>query len=411
MKLFHQTLMLACSAAFSISCGGVAERAPSLDEVGSAELSASAAPGAQRASQATRAPGDHRFCGWLHEFLGDPESTELGYDTFAAHAGAFDAVHPKWWRVASPTVFENHPRGREAPFAGFHDRRVLDGTTAGGARTRLIPLIAAIDRPDVAAVHTMLHDPALRARHVAGIVALVMENGYDGIDIDYEHLSSVLGPGETVRAERAAFSAFIDELARALHARGKELSLAVPAVGSAKGVFDYEALSASADHVHVMSYDYHWHGGPHVGPVAPLGWLEETVSYIGSLDGGARREKFIFGLPNYGLLGPEAPGSGGAVVGCEPLSKCLELAGDGYETSTDHMSRCPDDEGGQLAAGRAPNRLLASGERLFFEDLASLEEKVVVAEQGGLGGVTYWSIGGEPGGAAFFSMIERHFPR
>lgn len=416
MKLFHQTLMLACSAAFSISCGGAGERAPLLDEVGSAELSASAAPGAQRASQATRAPGeevpgDHRFCGWLHEFLGDPESTELGYDTFAAHAGAFDAVHPKWWRVASPTSFENHPRGREAPFAGFHDQRVLDRTTAGGARTRLIPLIAAIDRPDVAAVHAMLHDPALRARHVEGIVALVMENGYDGIDIDYEHLSSVLGPSETVRAERAAFSAFIDELARALHGRGKELSLAVPAVASAKGVFDYEALSASADHVHVMSYDYHWHGGAHVGPVAPLGWLQETVSYIGSLDGGARREKFIFGLPNYGLLGPEAPGSGGAVVGCEPLSKCLELAGDGYETSTEHMSFCPDDEGGRLAAGRSPNRLLASGERLFFEDLASLEEKVAVAEQGGLGGVTYWSIGGEPGGAAFFSMIERHFPR
>ncbi len=54
---------------------------------------------------------------------------------------------------------------------------------------------------------------------------------------------------------------------------------------------------------------------------------------------------------------------------------------------------------------------LASGERLFFEDLASLEEEVVVAERGGLGGVTYWSIGGEPGRAAFFSMIERHFPR
>lgn len=412
MKLFHQTLMLACSAAFSISCGGAGERAPLLDEVGSAELSASAAPGAQRAAMpGEEAPGDHRFCGWLHEFLGDPESTELGYDTFAAHAGAFDAVHPKWWRVASPTSFENHPRGREAPFAGFHDQRVLDRTTAGGARTRLIPLIAAIDRPDVAAVHAMLHDPALRARHVEGIVALVMENGYDGIDIDYEHLSSVLGPSETVRAERAAFSAFIDELARALHGRGKELSLAVPAVASAKGVFDYEALSASADHVHVMSYDYHWHGGAHVGPVAPLGWLQETVSYIGSLDGGARREKFIFGLPNYGLLGPEAPGSGGAVVGCEPLSKCLELAGDGYETSTEHMSFCPDDEGGRLAAGRSPNRLLASGERLFFEDLASLEEKVAVAEQGGLGGVTYWSIGGEPGGAAFFSMIERHFPR
>ncbi|WP_438004527.1 glycosyl hydrolase family 18 protein [Sorangium sp. So ce321] len=443
MKLIRHALPIACAAASALSCGDGGQRTPLLVDATSAEPGAPGALGAGRAAPdalgagraapdalgAGRAApdalgvgraappregasGEHRFCGWLHEFLGDPRSTELGYDTFAAHAGAFDAVHPKWWRVASPTTFENHPRGRATPFAGFHDRRVLDATTggtAGGGRTRLVPLVAAVDRPDVVAVHAMIHDPALRAQHVAGLAALVMENGYDGIDVDYEHLASVLGPGETVEAERSAFSAFIDELARALHAHGRTLSLAVPAVASARGVFDYEALSASADHVHVMSYDYHWGGGPHAGPVAPLGWLRRTVAYIGGIDGGARREKFILGLPNYGLLGPEAPEGGGAVVGCEPLSKCRELAGDSYATSTDHMSRCAEDGGERFEAGRAPNRVLASGAHLFFEDLESLEEKVVAASQGGLGGVTYWSIGGEPGGAAFFSMIERHF--
>ncbi|WP_437935125.1 glycosyl hydrolase family 18 protein [Sorangium sp. So ce341] len=416
MKLLLRILPLACSAAAAASCGGGVERTPLVVEVGSAAAPREGAPGSPDAPGAAApregAPGVHRFCGWLHEFLGDPASTELGYDTFAARAEAFDAVHPKWWRVASPTTFENHPRGRSAPFAGFHDRRVLDRTTPGGGRTRLVPLVAAVDRPDVVAVHAMIHDPALRAQHVAGLVALAVENGYDGLDIDYEHLASVLGPGETVEAERASFSAFIDELSRALHAAGKALSLAVPAVASATGVFDYEALSASADHVHVMSYDYHFGGGAHAGPVAPLGWVERTVAYIGGLDGGARREKFILGLPNYGLLGPEAPEGGGAVVGCEPLGRCLELAGgDGYDTSTDHMRRCPEDGAARFAAGRAPNQVLASGERLFFEDLASLEEKVAAARRGGLGGVTYWSIGGEPGGAAFFSMIERHFPR
>ncbi|WP_434042276.1 MULTISPECIES: glycosyl hydrolase family 18 protein [Sorangium] len=430
MKLSPLALPIACAAAFVLSCGDAGQRTPLVLDAPGADLvapGASGAPGAASVPDASDAPnasnvpaaappreaspGDHRFCGWLHEFLGDPASTELGYDTFAAHAGAFDAVHPKWWRVASPTTFENHPRGRATPFAGFHDRRVLDATAAGGGRTRLVPLVAAVDRPDIVAVHAMIHDPALRAQHVAGLVAIVMENGYDGIDVDYEHLASVLGPGETVEAERAAFSAFIDALSRALHARGKTLSLAVPAVASARGVFDYEALSASADHVHVMTYDYHWGGGPHAGPVAPLGWLKRTVAYIGGIDGGARRERFILGLPNYGLLGPASPEGGGAVVGCEPLSKCRELVGDGYATSTDHMSRCSEDGGERFAPGRSPNRVLASGEHLFFEDLGSLEEKVVAARQGGLGGVTYWSIGGEPGGAAFFSMIERHFPR
>ncbi|MGK4002841.1 glycosyl hydrolase family 18 protein [Sorangium sp. So ce1036] len=438
MKVLRWVGLLTAAAAAAVSCGDGGARTSVQPEarraaprvtasaarlcgaLPAAEAPAAPAGGAPRATEAlaARAPapreeasGDHRLCGWLHEFLGDPESSELGYDTFAAHAAAFDAVHPKWWRVASPTTFENHPRGREEPYAGFHDRRVLDNTTRGGRPTRLVPLIAAVDRPDVAAVHAMIHDPALRAEHVAGVVALVMDNGYDGIDIDYEHLSSALGPGETIEAERAAFSAFIDELARALHARGKTLSLAVPAVTSARGVFDYEALSASADQVHVMGYDYHWGGGSHAGPVAPLGWLERTIAHIGALDGGARAPKFIFGLPNYGLVGPEAPEDEGTVVGCEPLTKCLELAGERYETSTGHMRRCGEDGGAPVEAGRAPNRALASGDHLFFEDLASLEEKVAAARRGGLGGITYWSIGGEPEGAAFFSMIERHFPR
>jgi len=234
----------------------------------------------------------------------------------------------------------------------------------------------------------------------------VMSNGYDGIDIDYEHLTSALGPKETVEAERAAFSTFITELSRELHARGKELSLAVPVVTEPEGgAFDYDALSAAADQVHVMSYDFHWHGGPHPGPVAPLAWVKQAVSYIGSIEGGARRSKFILGLPNYGLLGRES------VDSCEPSSKCLELVGEGYETSSDHMSECSIEGGEHLASGRTPNRVLANGDHVFFEDLSSLEEKVIAAKEGMLGGVTYWSIGGEPEGDGFFRMIERHIRR
>src|SRR5690349_15484238 len=133
MKLLRRALPIACAAASTLSCGDAGQRTPLLVDAASAERTAPgelgvgrAAPDALDVGRAAPArggaPGEHRFCGWLHEFLGDPGSTELGYDTFAAHAGAFDAVHPKWWRVASPTTFENHPRGRATPFAGFHDR-------------------------------------------------------------------------------------------------------------------------------------------------------------------------------------------------------------------------------------------------------------------------------------------------
>src|SRR5262249_8641138 len=119
----------------------------------------------------TRPTSEHRFCGWLHEFP-DSQFTELGYDTFARQAGAFDVVHPKWWRVDSATTFTNHPAGREAPYGGFHDDRVLRNTTNGGGRTTLVPLIAATTDPDNLTVHAMINDPALRREHVANLVKL-----------------------------------------------------------------------------------------------------------------------------------------------------------------------------------------------------------------------------------------------
>lgn len=352
---------------------------------------------ATAAAQQQAAPvsaGGHRFCGWLYGSR-NPELMNQAYGTFAAHAEDFDAVHPTWFHVASLTTIE-------ARSVGFEDARVIANTTRGGKRTKLIPTIQAEDRPDRDYAHTIINDPELRRRHVAAIVDLVTSHGYDGIDLDYEHLNQTLGRGQSAATERQAFNAFVAEAAAALHAAGKTLSLAVPVVASRHEIYDYEALSASADHVHVMGYDYHYEQGPHGGPVAPLGWIREVVSYIGSIDGGRRRDRFILGLPNYGLVGTTL---------CNPSLRCLELAGEGYRTTTDHMDRC---DLGEAAAGRAPNRTLADGEVMFFDDIASLEEKVEAAAEGGLGGVAYWSIGGEPdrpGPRTFFEMVRSHFPR
>ena len=64
----------------------------------------------------------------------------------------------------------------------------------------------------------MLHHPALLKQHVSAIVALVLAHHYAGIDIDYENLHA---------ADRHVFTVFITDLAAALHAHGKMLSVAV----------------------------------------------------------------------------------------------------------------------------------------------------------------------------------------
>lgn len=373
-------MLLACASALSV-CHRI-------------EDSAVAAPSETRVETRPDREGEHRFCGWLYGSR-NPDLLNRAYGTFAAHAEDFDAVHPTWWHVTGLTTIE-------ARSVGFEDPRVMDNTTRGGKRTKLIPTIQAEDQPDRDYAHAILNNPDLRRRHVAAIVDLVTSHGYDGIDLDYEHLSATLGPGQTVHTERQAFSTFVAEAAAALHAAGKTLSLAVPVVGSRRGIYDYEALSAHADHIHVMGYDYHYEQGPHGGPVAPLGWIRDVVDYIGSIDGGLRRDRFILGMPNYGLVGTTV---------CNPSLRCLEMAGAGYRTSTEHMDHCAM---GGADPGRTPNATLADGQVMFFDDLASLEEKVIVAAEGGLGGVSYWSIGGEPdrpGARTFFEMVRSHFPR
>jgi chitinase len=396
----------ALGAAVMLSCG-TRDADPRLPRVSSA---AQARAGEGRQGEAP----EHRFCGYIHGFEA-PVPADLGFEAFAEHAADFDAIHPKWWRVQAAVEIVNHPIDDPAPFTGFHDARVLDHTSYRGQRTRLIPMVQATSLHDRAVIHALIHAPALRAGHVRALVDLAVKNRYDGLDLDYEHLSSEVPAGQSLDGERAAFTALANDLAAALHSAGKTLSFAVPALTSANSVYDFDALSTAADQLHVMAYDFHYAGAGHAGPTAPLGWVRDSIRYIGSIDGGRRAHRFILGLPNYGIFG--APG--GVSHDCEPLTRCFELLGEGgsYATTTDELATCPDLggwSGEPIACGRSPNAALASGERLYFEDLASLEEKVEAAAEGGLGGIGYWSLGGEPADAAgrtFFAMVRSHFPR
>src|SRR5262245_36381858 len=98
-----------------------------------------------------------------------------------------------------------------------------------------------------------------------------------------------------------------------------------------------------------MNYDYNFEGGPHGGPLAPLGWIEDNLDLIRGIDGGRRAGKFLLGLPNYGLIGPEE-GSEGIPRVCTPTSRCLELFHGSYEETTAHMSRCSTPSRSRYAA-------------------------------------------------------------
>jgi spore germination protein YaaH len=308
--------------------------------------------------------GTHRRCGWIASWE--------GYSSFVAHAAEFDAIHPKWHVML--------PDGVSLRAAG----RPNDAAIRAAARQHGVRVIPLVDTDtDRVRLRLMLSTAAKRSAHIAQLLAVLDDNGYDGLDIDYEGLWSA--------SDRAGYVAFLTELSAGMRQRGKELTVASPALAYDSGGYSYAAMVPLVDTIHLMGYDYH-STDSHQGPLAPLGWLEAVFRHAAST---GRPERFILGVANY------AVGSGFYTDAILAPGLCTGP----IETTTDHMSGCSF---GKEAPGRAPHCNTASVGPIWFEDLPSMEEKLAAARRGGLRGVTYWTLGGELPG--YFDLARRYFP-
>jgi spore germination protein YaaH len=309
----------------------------------------------------------HARCGWIG--AGDATSAAA----FVADPSRFDVIHPDWYALTGDP-------GNLRAYRGADDAGVL--AAAHDNHVEVIPLIAGVDNASY--IHSMISDTYARGAHIHALVQLATTHGYDGIDIDYEHQPE---------HDRAAFTEFMTELATAMHAAGKQVSLAVQGETRDATVWDYAALARVVDHIHIMGYDFHYLGS-HLGPTSPLGWIQAVAAFAAHT---GHPEKFILGLPNYGL----ASGWYGT------LSVCAAACTGPIQPTTTEMETCPFNTSDHFQAGRAPSCKSARG-TIFFDDLLSLEEKVSAAHAAGLGGIGEWTVGGEPEG--FSAMLSKYYP-
>ncbi len=121
-----------------------------------------------------------------------------------------------------------------------------------------------------------------RALLVRQIVGLVTANGYDGIDLDFEHFA--FGDGRASwPTTRPAWVLFVSQLSRALHAQGKMLALTTPPIydasrsaSSGYWVYDWAGIAPYVDRLRIMAYDY---SVSVPGPIAPFPWVERVVAF------------------------------------------------------------------------------------------------------------------------------------
>jgi len=141
--------------------------------------------------------------------------------------------------------------------------------------------------------HRILTDAEISAYVVPEIVDYVVEEGYDGFDLDLEGVWP---------DDRVAYTAFTARLGAALHDRDKLLTVAIPAKTADTttgwgGAFEYAALGAHADLFTVMAYEYHG-GWGEPGPIAPYDWVQQVAAFATSQ---IPAEKVLLGLAFYGF--------------------------------------------------------------------------------------------------------------
>lgn len=242
------------------------------------------------------------------------------------------------------------------------------------AKEHNIPIAPAIgDESDYKRIRTLLYDPSVREQFTAQLIEEAKKENFVGWVVDIEVLQST---------DRVAFSSFVEELARELHANALKLFVVVfgrteresydPALAH-----DYRALGRFADQVQLMIYGYHSEfTGP--GGQTPLDWYRTVLAYaINTIP----RDKILAGLSTHGYDWSDNSVEGLTFPEVDEILSAYkaQLSYDQYESSAVSSYK----EGQE-------------SHTLWFEDAQTITEKVRIArDEFGISTFALWRIGAE----------------
>ena len=217
-------------------------------------------------------------------FYTDGEGSMPGSkDSMLKHAGALDEVAFFWY------TFDG--TGKVNP-TGKIDMSIKEAAQKNKAKAYALVHNMAGGGFDANLAHKVMSNSGVRTNFVTNLVNLTTKENWDGISIDIE---------KTPPGDRNNFSAFVDELHKALKAKDKVLNISIPAKfidypsDLWSGAYDYSAIGKSADQVVLMTYDEHGTGTTQ-GAIASHSWVNKVITYaVGKIP----KEKIVMGLPVY----------------------------------------------------------------------------------------------------------------
>ncbi len=288
-------------------------------------------------------------------------STDQSFEDLEAHYQQIGVVYPTYFNC-----------GVGGEVTGKNDPLVT-----GWAEARQVAVMPRLNCQNPVDENAVLNEPAAGQKMIDELATLCQTYGYQGIQVDFE------GAQPT---ERAPFTAWITALANRLHSQGEKLSTIVTAkyyniMSGRAAMYDDAALSGPSDYLFVLDWGIHWTtSGP--GPIDEFNWFKRVAEYTATLP---NREKFILGMPMYGI---DWPGGGGASNPGTPLefNNVMALTSlYGLTPEWDPVSQDPH------FSYTDPNHVQHS---VWYTDQQSIAARVALAESLGLG-VGLWHLGSE----------------
>lgn len=222
-------------------------------------------------------------------------------------ASAVDALKAGAVKNASPFWYEVNDSGELTVKAGSDGLTIPDKgqlTTLRAHGAQITPTLTTTLTPEKFIAR--YSDKEARTRLAGRIKYEVTKFGYDGVDLDIEHIA-LTTDAEVARKVRAVYIELCRDIGFSLHCAEKKLSITVMARWSddyevwrdklIPAVYDYQSLSAIADVFRIMAYDQH---APNTapGPMAGYDWVKSICDYAASRVYAVKSVEI--GIPLYG---------------------------------------------------------------------------------------------------------------
>lgn len=225
--------------------------------------------------------------------------------------------------------------------------------------------------------HIALTDMAVQDRLIDGLLAVIEEKGYRGLDVDFEFVYST---------DAEAYARFIARLRETLSPLGLPVivALAPKTYANQPGLLyeghNYRLLSQAADYVLLMTYEWGYTYGPPMA-VAPIRNVRQVLDYALTE---MPPEKIYLGIPNYGYDWP-LPFQRG-------VTKATSISNQyAVELAARHYAAIRFDENAQAPWFRYVDESGREHE-VWFEDARSIRAKLALTQEYGLHGVGYWNL-------------------